>query len=289
MIQQSTTYTFTFLMVLTSDHLSPATGKTVTVNLSKAGATFAAAAGTVTEIGNGWYKCAFTTADTGTLGDISINATATACDPTDSREQIVSWTTNLDATISSRSTYAGGAVASVTGAVGSVTGLTAANLDVAVSTRLATAGYTAPTTPPTAAAIRTEMDANSTKLVNLDAAVSTRSTFAGGAVASVTGAVGSVTGLNSSLVDAAISTRATPAQVQTSVAAELDAAGTELTAIPGTAATVRQALRYLFEYFNFKRTVTATAQTLYKADSSTVLGTSAISDDGTTATFGKVS
>jgi len=37
-----------------------------------------------------------------------------------------------------------GSVASVVGAVGSVTGLTAANLDVAVSTRLATAGYTAP-------------------------------------------------------------------------------------------------------------------------------------------------
>lgn len=35
-------------------------------------------------------------------------------------------------------------VASVTGAVGSVTGLTASNLDVAVSTRLATSGYTAP-------------------------------------------------------------------------------------------------------------------------------------------------
>jgi hypothetical protein len=35
-------------------------------------------------------------------------------------------------------------VASVSGAVGSVTGLTASNLDVAVSSRLATAGYTAP-------------------------------------------------------------------------------------------------------------------------------------------------
>jgi hypothetical protein len=35
---------------------------------------------------------------------------------------------NLDATISSRSTYAGGAVASVTGAVGSVTGLTASDV-----------------------------------------------------------------------------------------------------------------------------------------------------------------
>ncbi len=53
---------------------------------------------------------------------------------------------NLDAAVSSRSTYAGGAVASVSGSVGSVVGLTAANLDAAVSSRLATSGYTAPPT-----------------------------------------------------------------------------------------------------------------------------------------------
>lgn len=51
---------------------------------------------------------------------------------------------NLDAAVSSRSTFAGGAVASVTGSVGSVVGLTAANLDATVSSRLATASYTAP-------------------------------------------------------------------------------------------------------------------------------------------------
>lgn len=44
---------------------------------------------------------------------------------------------NLDATISSRSTFAGGAVASVTGSVGSVVGLTPGNLDIAVSSRAA--------------------------------------------------------------------------------------------------------------------------------------------------------
>ena len=48
------------------------------------------------------------------------------------------------------------------------------NLDAAISTRLAASGYTAPTTPPTVAAIRTEMDTNSTKLANLDATVSSR-------------------------------------------------------------------------------------------------------------------
>jgi hypothetical protein len=48
-----------------------------------------------------------------------------------------------------------------------------ARIDVATSTRLATAGYTA---PPTAAAIRTEIDTNSTKL---DVATSTRLATAG--------------------------------------------------------------------------------------------------------------
>ncbi|SRR6266404_7355998 len=59
---------------------------------------------------------------------------------------------HLDADISSRSTFAGGAVASVTGniggnlagSVGSVVGLTVANLDATISSRLASAGYTAP-------------------------------------------------------------------------------------------------------------------------------------------------
>src|SRR5437660_9458263 len=91
MIQQSQTYTLTFLVVLSADHVSPATGKTVTVNLSKAGGAFAAAAGAVSEIGNGWYKGPLTAADTNALGDLAVNATATACDPRDFREQIVAF------------------------------------------------------------------------------------------------------------------------------------------------------------------------------------------------------
>lgn len=56
-------------------------------------------------------------------------------------------TGNLSGSVGSVSGSVGsvtGAVGSVTGSVGSVVGLTAANLDVAVSTRLATASYTAP-------------------------------------------------------------------------------------------------------------------------------------------------
>lgn len=51
---------------------------------------------------------------------------------------------NVDGNVTGSVGSVVGAVGSVTGSVGSVVGLTAANLDAAVSTRLATAGYTAP-------------------------------------------------------------------------------------------------------------------------------------------------
>lgn len=47
-------------------------------------------------------------------------------------------------------------------------------IDATISSRLATAGYTA---PPTVAAIRGEMDSNSARLANLDATISSRSTL----------------------------------------------------------------------------------------------------------------
>ena len=88
LIQQATTYTRLFQM-WQNDHVTPATGKTVTVNLSKAGAAFAAAAGTVTELSNGFYKVALTIADTGTLGDLGYNCTATGCDDTKFIDEII--------------------------------------------------------------------------------------------------------------------------------------------------------------------------------------------------------
>lgn len=110
---------------------------------------------------------------------------------------------NADVKTSTRSTFAGGAVASVTSGVtvttnndktgyalssagvqaiwdaltsalttvGSVGKLIKDYLDAAVSSRLATSGYT---TPPTVTAIRAEMDSNSTKLANLDTTISSR-------------------------------------------------------------------------------------------------------------------
>ena len=72
-----------FKMIDSTDHISKKTGLTCTVNLSKAGAAFGAAGGTVTEVANGWYKCALTTTDTNTLGDLAYYITATGADDTD--------------------------------------------------------------------------------------------------------------------------------------------------------------------------------------------------------------
>lgn len=69
----------------------------------------------------------------------------------------------------------------------------------------------------------------------------------------------------------------------------LDAAGAELSSVPGATGTLRQKINAIFQYLIFKRTTTSATETLYKADSATSLGTSTVSDDGTTATHGKVS
>lgn len=79
----STAYPIEFLMVLSIDHITAATGKTVTVTISKNGAAFGASAGAITEIANGLYAYAGNATDRNTLGPLAIHATATGCDPVD--------------------------------------------------------------------------------------------------------------------------------------------------------------------------------------------------------------
>lgn len=68
----------------------------------------------------------------------------------------------------------------------------------------------------------------------------------------------------------------------------LDAATTELSTVPGSTASLRKIIQFIGQYFRFKRNTTATTETMYQSDSSTSLGTSTVSDDGTTATHGKI-
>lgn len=176
-IPQSTTKLIVFKAYLSSDHVTEATGKTIAITISKNGGAFGnpnAGATNATEISSGWYKVTLDTTDTNTLGPLAIRGAVATVDDIGILVEVVSATTggmtNLDAAISSRmATYTQptgflaatfpGTVASptnitagtittvsgnVNGSVGSVTGLTASNLDTTVSSRLATAGYTAP-------------------------------------------------------------------------------------------------------------------------------------------------
>jgi hypothetical protein len=81
--QNTTAHPITFLMVLSSDHTTGATGISPTVTLSKDGGSFAAPSGAVSEIGNGWYALAGNATDRNTLGAFLVHATGTGCDPMD--------------------------------------------------------------------------------------------------------------------------------------------------------------------------------------------------------------
>lgn len=78
-------------MVLSSDHLTGATGKSPTVTLSKNGGAFGSPAGLISEIGNGWYSVAGNATDENTLGPLLLHAAAVACDPTDENYPVVSY------------------------------------------------------------------------------------------------------------------------------------------------------------------------------------------------------
>ena len=67
-----------------SDHTSPASGKTIAVVISKNGAAFgnpSAGPTNATEIGSGWYYVDLSTTDTGTSGPLLVVGTAAGIDP----------------------------------------------------------------------------------------------------------------------------------------------------------------------------------------------------------------
>ena len=77
-----------FMMIESADHITALTGATVTVNISKNGGAFGAAAGAVAEVSSGWYSVTLSTVDTGTAGDLAYHCTATSGDATDFVDQV---------------------------------------------------------------------------------------------------------------------------------------------------------------------------------------------------------
>jgi hypothetical protein len=86
--QSATDKVIPFLLVSSTDHINGVTGLSPTVTLSKNGAAFAAPAGAVAEIGNGYYKLTPNAADTNTLGLLILHASSAGADPSD-RESLV--------------------------------------------------------------------------------------------------------------------------------------------------------------------------------------------------------
>lgn len=76
-----------FFLTLASDHISPATGKSPAVKLSKNGGTGVSPSGAISEIDStnlpGWYKVAPNATDSNTLGPLALAATAASCDNCD--------------------------------------------------------------------------------------------------------------------------------------------------------------------------------------------------------------
>lgn len=56
----------------------------------------------------------------------------------------------------------------------------------------------------------------------------------------------------------------------------------ELSAVPNLNSSLADKITAIFQYLFFKKTVTATTETLFKSDGTTSLGTATLSDDGTT-------
>ncbi len=187
---------------------------------------------------------------------------------------VASLTTNNDKTgygLSSAAIQAvWDALTSALTTVGSIGRRIADNLDVVLSTRLASGSYT---TPPTAVENRTEMDSNSTRLADIDG--KTAPLPSDPADASVV--AGLIAGLNN----------ISEAQILTQVNAALDASVAEQTSVPAANASIRAGIKYLFTWRRNRKTQTNSVMTLRNDANNADIATSAVSDDGTTLIIGE--
>lgn len=131
MLKQSAAVNLMVFMTQAADHITGLAGATLTITISKDGGAFASVAPTVTDRGNGWYAVALTVAHTDTLGDLALRATATSADPTDLLCRVVAG--SLDADVSSRLSSAGYTAPLDAAGTRSAVGLGSANLDTQLS------------------------------------------------------------------------------------------------------------------------------------------------------------
>lgn len=111
-ICQGASKTIELWMFNSADHLTEATGKTVTVAISKAGGAFGAPSGgaTATEVGNGLYTIGLSATDTNTLGFLAIRATATGCDNFRVTREVIPAATVNSVVVPSVNSYGAGGI-----------------------------------------------------------------------------------------------------------------------------------------------------------------------------------
>jgi hypothetical protein len=115
LIKQSTaTVNIPFYLVLSADHVTPATGLVPVVTLSKNCGAFAAASGAVTELASGWYKLAANATDSNTLGALVLKATIATADNAHDTHHVVAFDTQ-DAVRGASGTALPNAVAAAAG------------------------------------------------------------------------------------------------------------------------------------------------------------------------------
>ena len=216
LIQNNTAYTRSFLMVYTTDHLTGATGVTITVNLSKSGGAYAPAAGSVSAVSAGLYTVSLTAVDTGTLGDLMYYCTGTNVDPTNFVDQVV--TANFNALNVTAGTTVG--TVGITGGTYAVNFTGSINNVIQATTTTITGGTVNPvqilggtysvnlsgsvnnvivptTTTITGGTVNPVQLLGGTYAVNLSGSVNnvilpTTTTITGGTISGVSGSVGSV-------------------------------------------------------------------------------------------------
>lgn len=223
LLKQSTARNRAILMVQSSDHISGATGLTLTIAASKDGAAFGSITPTVTELANGWYSLALTTSHTGTLGDLALHITSSGADPTDIVDQVVALlpgdavalqadqavnVTKVNGTAQTARDIGASVLLSPgtgTGQLSIASGVVSANTtQLAGQAVTAAAGVTFPSSVASPTNITAGTIATVTNLTNaptagdltatMKASVTTAATAATPTAAAVTGAVGSVTG-----------------------------------------------------------------------------------------------
>lgn len=173
-IPQSTTIRVPLYAVLTSDHVSAATGKTVAITISKNGAAFgnpSAGATNATEIASGWYYVDLSTTDTGTLGPVIVRGAVATIDDSTIAYNVVVDPPTANATQLAGQTITAAAGVTFPTSVASPTNITAGTITTVTNlTNAATAGdltATMKTSVTTAATAATPTAAAVTAAVTL--------------------------------------------------------------------------------------------------------------------------